>query len=64
MGSIGITEWILILLILLIVIGLPILILKRRKKRVTILKVLGLGILCYFGLVLIFLALFLIGDLL
>lgn len=64
MGSIGITEWILILLTLLFVIGLPILILKRRKKKVTILKVLGLGILCYFGLMLIFLALFLIGNLL
>lgn len=64
MGSIGITEWIIILLTLLFVIGLPILILKRRKKKVTVLKVIGLGILCYFGLILIFLALFLIGDLL
>jgi len=64
MGSIGITEWIIILLTLLFVIGLPILILKRRKKKVTVLKVIGLGILCYFGLILIFLALFLMGDLL
>ena len=64
MGSIGITEWFLILLTLLFVVGLPILILKRKNKKVTILKVLGLGVLCYFGLMLIFLALFLISDLL
>jgi hypothetical protein len=64
MGSIGITEWILILFSLAFVVGLPILILKLRKKKVTFLKVLGLGVLCYLGLVVLFFILFVIGDLL
>ena len=37
--------------------------LKIKKKEITFLKVLGLGVLCYFSLILLALILFVIGDL-
>ena len=48
MGSIGITEWILILFSLGIVVGLSVIILKIAKKKVSFWKILGISILVLF----------------
>lgn len=48
MGSIGITEWILILFSLGIVVGLSVIILKIAKKKVSFWKILGVSLLVLF----------------
>lgn len=48
MGSIGITEWILILFSLGIVAGISVIILKIAKRKVSFWKILGISILVLF----------------
>lgn len=48
MGSIGITEWLLILFSLGIVVGLSVIILKIAKKKVSFWKILGVSLLVLF----------------
>jgi hypothetical protein len=48
MGSIGITEWILILFSLGIVVGLSVIILKVAKKKVSFWKIFGVSLLVLF----------------